>query len=179
MKGVLHLARNNANLGMAFQKTVDYACQQYESKGWAVFHEVPTSWKVIRQGRRIVEAFPEKKSIVDFLGIADGRGLAFDAKTTRERTRFPLANVEEHQVQFLRKYHDQGGIAFLIVEFAVLREVYAVPFKEFEKWWIAASRGGRQSIPISEFRLGFDRVRSARGIALDFLPVVQSWQRAA
>lgn len=173
------MAVSQANRGMLFQRSVDYACQQYDAKGTAIFHEVPTSWKVIRKGNRIVEAYPEKKSIVDFLGMFNGRGLAFDAKSTRERTRFPLSNVEQHQVDFLRRYVDRGGISFLLVEFAVLHEVYAVPFRWFEGWWEMAQQGGRQSIPYHEIHLHCDRVRPARGVVLDFLPAVESWLRAA
>lgn len=155
-----------------------HACEQYESRGWAVIQEVPTPWIVNRRGNEVLHAYPEKPSTVDFVGVWNGRAVAFDAKETKERTRFPLKNIEQHQIDFLRRFLDQGGISFVLIEFAVLREVYAVPFVEIEKWWIDSFRGGRQSIPYAEFAK-WNMVKTGRGIVLDFLPVLETWQRAA
>ncbi|WP_018130124.1 Holliday junction resolvase RecU [Effusibacillus pohliae] len=168
---------SQANRGMDFEQLIEFANAQYLSKGWAIIQKVPTPWKVIRRGKQIVSAFPEKKSTVDFVGVFNGRPIAFDAKSTRERTRFELDQVEPHQVDFLRRWQDNGGIAFLLIEFAVLREVYAMQFRELEKWWIGRMRGGRQSIPYQEIRLSCYRVEPNRGIALDYLGAVVSWQK--
>ncbi|WP_018130695.1 Holliday junction resolvase RecU [Effusibacillus pohliae] len=166
-----------ANRGMAFEQLIEFANAQYLSKGWAIIQKVPTPWKVIRRGKQIVSAFPEKKSTVDFVGVFNGRPIAFDAKSTRERTRFELDLVEPHQVDFLRRWQDNGGVAFLLIEFSVLHEVYAMPLREFEKWWVGRMRGGRQSIPYQEIRLSCDRVEPNRGIVLDYLGAVVSWQK--
>src|SRR5699024_2486642 len=112
--------------GQALENLIEYSNKSYRQKGWAVIDKVPTPWTVYYDKRtgRVVRAFPKEKGTVDFLGVSHGRGIAFDAKSTNNTTRFPLDNVKEHQLQYLLDYQEQGGIAFLIVEFAKLREIY-------------------------------------------------------
>ena len=159
---------NTANRGMAFEELVEYSNRQYAEKGWASIQKVATPWKVVRRGKQIVSAFPEKKSTVDFVGVANGRAIAFDAKSTRERTRFPLANIEQHQMDFLERFQDQGGIGFFLVEFAKHHEFYIIPFTNMNEYWERARAGGRKSIPYDDMFL-FEKVKSGRGIALDYL----------
>ncbi|TGA99452.1 hypothetical protein E4665_03770 [Sporolactobacillus shoreae] len=67
------------------------------------FRRSPTPFEPIRDKRgNFSKLIPAKKSTVDFISCLNGRGLAFDAK----RTRFPLANVHEHQVRYLKRYLD-------------------------------------------------------------------------
>ncbi|MGG3737215.1 Holliday junction resolvase RecU [Aeribacillus pallidus] len=162
-----------ANRGMSFEHLVEYTNRCYLMKGIAHIEKVPTPWKVIRQGKRIISAFPEKKGMVDFIGVSHGRMIAFDAKSTRERTRFPLDNIHDHQMRFLRSWLDQGAITFFLVEFAKHQEVFMVPFREIEKWWKAAENGGRKSIPYSWFVENCDLVKSSRGIPLDYLRCIK------
>jgi recombination protein U len=161
-----------ANRGQAFETLIEMANKQYAMKGRATIQKVATPWKVIRRGNQIVSAFPEKKSTVDFIGIANGRAIAFDAKSTRERTRFPLSNIEEHQFQFLKRWKDNGGISFILVEFAKKQEIYVLPYDELETWWNESQNGGRKSIPYEWFLLNCDLVKSKNGILLDYLGVI-------
>lgn len=161
-----------ANRGQSFEKIIELTNKQYFQKGRATIQKVATPWKVIRRGKQIVSAFPEKKSTVDFIGAYNGRPIAFDAKSTRERTRFPLSNVGEHQFNFLKRWHENGGISFLLVDFSKLKETYILPFKELETWWNEAQRGGRKSIPYEFFLVECDLVKSKNGILLDYLSVL-------
>lgn len=116
---------NYANRGKALQMLINSTNAVYKQKGWALVDEVPTPSKNIK-GRIIYE----RKSTVDYYGISQGRGIAFDAKSTKETKRFDLKNVHDHQVQYLDHFLKQGGIAFLLIEFARLREFYfvSIPF---------------------------------------------------
>ena len=163
------MAISPANRGMAFEHLVEYTNRCYRMKGIAHIEKVPTPWKVVRRGNRIISAFPEKKGTVDFIGVSHGRMIAFDAKSTRERTRFPLDNIEDHQMAFLKSWKDQGAIAFFLVEFVKHQEVYFLPYREAEKWWEEAKQGGRKSIPYEWFMEHCDLVKSSRGIPLDYL----------
>lgn len=167
------MAISHANRGMAFQNLVDYTNKCYLQKGIAHIVEIPTSWKVIRRGKKIISAFSEEKSIVDFLGIHHGRTIAFDAKSTNERTRFPLDNVHQHQVNFLKSWFDQGAVTFLLVEFVKHREVYYVTFNQFNEWWEGQYNGGRKSIPYSWFQSNCELVKSESGIPLHFLKFIK------
>lgn len=161
---------SHANRGKSFEQIIELSNMQYQLKKWATVQKVPTPWRVIRRGNQIVSAHPEKKSTVDFVGVANEKAIAFDAKSTRETTRFPLSNIEEHQMRFLKNYQDQGGTCFVLIELAKLNETYFVPFDSVLDYWNKAMTGGRKSIPYKDMGQ-FPRVLSGRGIALDYLAV--------
>lgn len=161
-----------ANRGMAFEKIIEYTNKQYLQKGRATIQKVATPWKVIRRGKKIISAYPEKKSTVDFIGVYNGRGIAFDAKSTRRNTSFSLSYVGNHQYNFLKRWHQNGGISFLLVEFVKLNETYLLPFEGLQKWWEGAQKGGRKSIPYDYFQNECDLVKSKNGILLDYLSVI-------
>lgn len=162
------------NRGMAFENLVEMTNKQYFNQGAAVIQKIATPVKVTKIDRagRIRDGWYEKKSTVDFIGTANGRGIAFDAKSTQERTRFNLDNVSDHQVTFLKKYHDQGGISFLLVQFAKHHQVYVLPFHKFFEWWENAMVGGRKSIPHDWFVENCDTVKSKNGYVLHYLDVI-------
>lgn len=165
--------RKKANLGQAFEKLIERTNEQYRMKNRAVITKEATPTKVIRKGNRIVGAFHEKKSTVDFKGVYNGRAIAFDAKSTRETTRFPLDNIADHQIAFLKQWQDNGGISFILVEFAKRREIYYLPFKQLEEWVIQAKNGGRKSIPYDWFYENCELVKSRNGIVLDYLHLIE------
>lgn len=153
-----------ANRGKAFEQLVILSNFQYQSKGWALIQQVPVPTKNIN-GKIVYES----KSTVDFVGISHGKGIAFDAKTTRVNTRFDLKNVHDHQVEFLKKFQEQGGKAFFLVWFEKLQETYYVPINFFLDYWHEWRKGGKASIPYEVFLVECPLVRSSRGIALDYL----------
>ncbi|WP_366160606.1 Holliday junction resolvase RecU [Bacillus infantis] len=158
-----------ANRGKALQVLINHTNKIYHLKGWAVVDEVPVPITITEDKGRYIRGFKKDKSTVDYIGLAGGKGIAFDAKSTRELTRFPLTNVHDHQVEYLERFQQQEGIAFFLVEFARLNRHYFVPLDFFLPYWKAAKKGGRKSIPFKEIETYCYRVRSERGVALDYL----------
>lgn len=98
------------NLGKAFQDLVQVATDTYVARGELIAVQVPTEVIVVRgsNGQIVSAKYPkERRGKVDFVGLWRGRGIAFDAKTTKQRTRFPLGNIEESQVWFLEHWARQ------------------------------------------------------------------------
>lgn len=157
--------RNYANRGMGLQKQINAANLMYKARGQAQINEIPTPAKQVN-GKMIYT----EKSTVDFVGISHGRCIAFDTKSTKERTRFPLKNIHEHQVDFLRSWQDQGGISFLIIEFSALGEVYYMPLNTLLANWLRSRGDGPKSIPVEDIRFSCERIMPGRGVALDYLP---------
>lgn len=94
----------------------------------------------------ITKAFFEKKSTVDYFGIVQGIHISFDAKETNQRI-FPLKNLHEHQVEYMRDIDEQGGLAFIIAHFK-LQDIYTlIPFEIVGKFFYESKSGGRKSIP--------------------------------
>lgn len=161
--------------GRFLERRLNITNETYQLKGWALISKIPTPWQVHYDKKSKKSwAVPGPKSTVDYTGVSHGRPIAFDAKSTTERTRFPLNNVEPHQVEYLKKHRDQGGISFLIVEFSKFGEVFYVPFELFQPRWVAHINGpkgrqGKHSIPYNWFQANCSRVVSDRGVVLDYL----------
>lgn len=158
-----------ANQGLTFDNMIELSNKMYATKGWATIQKVQTPWSVVRNGKKIISAFPEEKSSVDYIGVFNGRAIAFDAKSTVERTRFPLSNIEDNEFYFLTNWRNNGGISFILVEFTKLQETYLVLMDDFEIWWNEAKGGGRKNIPYEWFLLNCNLVKSKNGILLDYL----------
>lgn len=157
-----------ANRGMDFESRVTYASEQYEAKGIANIRKVSTPWKVIRNGTRIVNAFPDGKSTVDYMGDYQGNSICFEAKSTENKTSFPLSNFEKHQIEFIRAWQ---GLSFALINFDTHNETYLISKTHLLQWWDDQLTGGRKSIPISWVRENSKRVTTT-DIALDYLKAV-------
>lgn len=161
---------NYANRGKPFETLIETTNAMYAHKGWADIQKAEPPVKVQRKtGNKITLGWYQKEGFVDYFGISHGRALAFEAKTTNNRTSFALSNIKEHQVQVLKRWHEQGAAAFVLVEFQKHREVYILRYKQLEEWWEAMEDGGRKSIPYEWFNMHCDLVKSGRGVALDYL----------
>lgn len=160
-------AINYANRGMGLETLIEYANQQYASKGIAVVTKIATPWKVVRSGKKIISAFPEKKSTVDFIGNYQGKAIAFDVKETERKTLFPMANIEQHQIDFMQKWESGGGIAFVIIEFKAHKCIFRVPFAYIE----SAVRSGAKSLPYEYLHQcrNVYVLEQGEGIVLDYL----------
>lgn len=142
---------SKANRGRAFEEAI---LQALALEKGAVIIKVPTPWQVIRKYNprikksEIVSAFPAEKSIVDFIGLYKGRALAFDAKSTENKTSFPLSNIEPHQVAFLEKWAAGGGFSFFLVHFTALQRTFFLPLAQLRQF---QQEYTRKSIPLAYF----------------------------
>ena len=57
-----------------------------------------------------------RKSTVDYIGVVQGIPVCFDAKECATDT-FPIQNIHEHQMEFMREFEKQDGISFIIIYF--------------------------------------------------------------
>src|SRR6476469_4043789 len=110
-----------ANRGKYLEEWVEQANQCYNARKMAVIHKIPTPWKVQRNFKpytkqyEITTAFPEKKSTVDFGGTAARFSVWFDVKSIKHERHFPRRNIHDHQREYLRQVHEQGGKAFILI----------------------------------------------------------------
>src|SRR5699024_12314667 len=72
----------------------------------------------------ITEGYFQAKSTTDFNGLYRGEYIDFEAKETKNKTRFPLANIHEHQLNHMKQIVQHGGICFMIIRFTVHNETY-------------------------------------------------------
>ena len=169
---------NYGKRGQDLEKMIEQTNENYKRQGKALVQKIATPVKVlnITPGGRINNAFYDKKSTVDYIGVYDGIPLAFDAKETAIDTRFDLKNVKPHQYTYMKSWHENRGVSFLIIYFSTLDEVYYLPFKKLEKYgeyytneW---SYEGRKSIPYDEIANKKYQIRQRGLFALDYLAVI-------
>ncbi len=135
--------------GSTFEQMINLTNEMYRTKGLALIQKVPTSITPTRldpKTKTITQAYFEKKSTVDYIGVVQGIAVCFDAKET-ERKSFPMQNIHTHQIEFMRDFEKQKGIAFLLVSFSSYGQIMLLPFKTLYEYY----EGGKKSIPYEAF----------------------------
>lgn len=165
---------NKANLGKAFETLVNTTNHMYRLRGDALIIKTDAEWKVLfknRGGYRVpIKAWKQQKGFVDYIGaVKGGIPICFDAKSTELKTRFPLSNVADHQVEKMRDFEKMGGISFLLVHFEQKDETYILTMRDLETFWTDAKMGGRKSIPYTFFASRCEKVKCQNGLKIDYL----------
>lgn len=166
------LAASTANRGMALEQLINVSNRIYTQKGLAVINKRPTPVKIVRtKGTKVMEAFLEAPSTVDYEGCYRGHSLQFEAKSTKQTTRFDLDNVHQHQVEHMRSCIEQGAICFIVLEFSQLHQIFYMPGKMVVDAWDGRP-DGRKSIPYDDIARLCHLIPSTRGVPVDYLAVV-------
>ena len=149
--------------------------------GLATVIKIPTSWKVLWKNyggyRKPINAFPESKAFLDFVGVVDGVPVTFDAKETNNKTSFPLSNIKEHQIREMKMWNHCKGVSFLIVYFHQYHEGYLLPYEVLIKAWNNSQKGERKSIPYKQFQSEGIRIYSSNHTYLDWLTAYKKYKR--
>lgn len=141
-----------SNLGNDFETEINESNDYYRLKQIAVVHKKPTPVQIVkvdypaRNKAKIVEAYYKTPSTTDYNGIYKEKYIDFEAKSCRELN-FSFERIYEHQIKHLDSIDKLGGIAFLIIEFSSIDEVYILPSKLLIEKYNECLNGGRKSIP--------------------------------
>lgn len=138
--------------GSTLEEFLNRTNEKYLEQGLALIQKIPTPItpvKIDKEHRHITLAYFDQRSTVDYIGAVQGIPVCFDAKECHTDT-FPLQNLHEHQVEFMKEFEKQDGIAFLIIYYSARNELYYMPFEEIHKFWNRAQEGGRKSIRYEE-----------------------------
>ena len=147
------LSLSASNRGMNLENDINLSNEWYNNQGIALITKRPTPINIVKvdysKGARITDAYFEKQSTTDYNGVYKGRYLDFEAKNTKSKTSFPLSNIEEHQIVHLTKVIEHGGIAFFIIQFQMLNEVYLLDAQYVIDFY---KTNERKSIPYEVFK---------------------------
>ena len=80
--------------------------------------------------------------------------MCFDAKECAVDT-YPLRNIHEHQINFMRDFEKQNGISFLIIMFTHRNEFYYMRFRELEKYLNRVNEGHPMNFKYEELDKAF------------------------
>lgn len=117
-----------ANRGMGFEHDINISLEYYKEKDLALLSKRPTPINVVKvnyeKGAKITDAYFEKQSTTDYNGVYKGKYIDFEAKSTKLKTSFPLTNITSHQIIHLQSVLRHQGIAFFLISFETLNEIY-------------------------------------------------------
>lgn len=162
------------NRGMSFEAGINETNAYYNEKGLCLVTKRPTPIKVVQvdysHGPKITSAFYESQSTTDYNGVYQGHYLDFEAKETRSKTSFPLANIPIQQIEHLEKVIAQKGIAFFLIHFLLLNETYLLPASYMTEFYRSRPRA---SLPLNEIKEHGYLVKEGYRPRFDYLPVLE------
>lgn len=160
--------------GSTLEEFINRTNEKYLEQGLALIQKIPTPItpvKIDQEHRHITLAYFDQRSTVDYIGAVQGIPVCFDAKECNVDT-FPLQNIHEHQVEFMKQFEKQEGIAFLIIYFSAKNELYYMRFDELYKFWNRAQNGGRKSIRHEELQQKYF-MKLKNGFMVPYLDALQ------
>ena len=108
--------------GSTLEDMVNRTNEWYLEKNLALMQKIPTPITPVRmdkEHRQITLAYFDQRSTIDYIGAVQGIPVCFDAKECVAET-FPLQNIHEHQVEFMKNFEKQQGIAFILPEISYI-----------------------------------------------------------
>lgn len=143
--------------GSTLEEYINRTNERYLECGLALIQKIPTPITPInidKETRHITLAYFDQKSTIDYIGAVQGIPVCFDAKECHTDT-FPLANIHEHQVEFMENFERQGGISFFLISYTHRDEFYYLQFSLLKQFWERAKEGGRKSFRYEELNPDF------------------------
>ena len=138
--------------GSTLEDLINRTNEKYRDNRLGLIQKIPTPITPInidKSNKQITLAYFDQKSTVDYIGVVQGIPVCFDAKECAKET-FALANIHEHQVQFMKEFEEQGGIAFFLLYFSGLDIFYYLKFSTLMVFWNRMLEGGRKSFKYEE-----------------------------
>ena len=123
-------------------------------------------------GARIVDAYFKSPSTTDYNGVYKGKYIDFEAKETKNKTSFPFHNIGEHQLKQLDNVLKQDAIAFLIISFTSLDEIYFLDAKYVLEYYHNESR---KSIPYSFIKENGYLIKQGYFTRVDYLEIIDKY----
>lgn len=162
-----------ANRGMELESDINLTNEYYINEHIAYIYKKPTPIKIAKvdyNRSKIIEAFFDTQSTLDYNGIYKGKYIEFDAKETNSKTSFPLSNIHSHQIIHIKNIMSQNGIVFLIVRFNLLDKNFLIMGKDLISF---INNNDRKSIPIDYFEKNAYKIEVKYIPRLDYLKVLE------
>ena len=173
-KDKVELSESASNRGMDLENDINLSNEYYRNKHIALITKRPTPINIVKvdytKGARITDAYFEKQSTTDYNGVYKGRYIDFEAKNTKSKTSFPLSNIEKHQIEHLKMVLEQGGIAFFIIQFQSLNQVFLLDAKYVIEFY---EHGERKSIPYAIFKEKAREIKQGFAPRLEYIDAVE------
>jgi recombination protein U len=139
--------------GSTLEDLINQTNEIYRENHLALIQKVPTPITPInidKETRHITLAYFDQKSTVDYIGVVQGIPVCFDAKECVSDT-FPLHNIHEHQMEFMKEFEEQEGVSFFLIYFSKRQQYYYLRYEEALIFWNRSKdKNGRKSFRVDE-----------------------------
>lgn len=159
--------------GSTLEDMINRTNEKYAENGLALIQKIPTPItpvKMDKETRHITLAYFDQKSTVDYIGAVQGIPICFDAKECAVDT-FSLQNIHEHQINFMRDFEKQGGIAFVLIFYTHKNLLYYLTFAKLYEFWRRSVEGGRKSFRFDELDESFCLPKKS-GVLVPYLDMI-------
>ena len=169
---------SSSNRGMDLEQALNETNEYYLNNDIAVIYKKPIPIQIVkvdypsRDKAKISEAYYKIPSTTDYNGIFQNKYIDFEAKECHNKTAFPLANIHEHQVEFMRNYEKQDGVAFVLISYTHRNQFYYMRFRELFGFWNRMLEGGRKSFRYEELDERFF-LKETPGVFIPYLDTLQ------
>ncbi|MCR5790647.1 MAG: Holliday junction resolvase RecU [Lachnospiraceae bacterium] len=160
--------------GSTLEELVNRTNEKYRENRLCLVQKVPTPITPItidKASRHITLAYFDQKSTVDYIGLAQGVPVCFDAKECATDT-FSLANIHEHQVTFMREFEAQDGVAFFLLYYSHKDRFFYLRLKKLLVFWERMNTGGRKSFRFEELEQDYELFPRA-GLFVPYLDMMK------
>lgn len=163
------------NRGMSLESDLNQTNEYYRETNKAYIYKKPTPVKITkvdypsRDKAVIKEAFFTVPSTTDYNGLYKGYYIDFEAKETKNKTAFPLANIHNHQIKHIENIYNHKGIVFLIVRFTNLNETYLLLGEDLLNF---IKQEKRNSIPLKTFQERGYLLKDGYRPRIDYLKII-------
>ncbi|MCV3733630.1 Holliday junction resolvase RecU [Mycoplasma enhydrae] len=125
------------NRGMLLETIINQTNQYYLTNNICLIHKknLDITFESIDlkdKKLKLKNAYIKNKSSVDYYGVYNGKFLAFEAKSTEDSI-LPLANIKNHQIEYLDLIQKHQGIAFWIIFYKIPCEFILIMHEDFKK----------------------------------------------
>lgn len=160
--------------GSTLEDLINRTNEKYLENHLALIQKIPTPITPInidKSSHHITLAYFEQKSTVDYIGTVQGIPVCFDAKECAKET-FALANIHEHQVEFMKEFERQGGVAFFLVFYSSKDIFYYLRLSKLLSFWERMKEGGKKSFKFDEIEPEFI-LPAKQGVLVPYLDTLQ------
>lgn len=166
---------NYGNRGMVLENDINETNKYYLVNNIAVIYKKPTPIKILHldyNTNKITNAFFETQSTLDYNGVYKGKYIEFDAKETKNKTSFPLANIHKHQIKHIEDIIKNDGICFLIIRFVLLEKTFLLFGQDLLEF---IKTEDRKSIPITYFTEKCKTIDLKYSPRLDYIKIIKEF----
>ncbi|MFC4022974.1 Holliday junction resolvase RecU [Oceanobacillus longus] len=171
-------SKSFSNRGMTLEDDINITNQFYLDTNKAVIHKKPTPVQIVnvnypkRSAAVITEAYFKQASTTDYNGLYRGKYIDFEAKETKNKTLFPLANIHDHQISHMESIIGHGGVSFLIIRFAAYDETYFMETEKLFSFWNDKLKGGKKSISYEQVKQNSFLIPFQYQTRVDYLSII-------